>query len=85
MTLALWCILAAAILPALSGFPAKLDRDFDNARPRDPDFWRDGVRGYRVRQILLAPDGRSLVFAVERAEEDPAGANVRYMVETLKQ
>jgi uncharacterized MAPEG superfamily protein len=44
MTLALWCILAAAILPALSGFPAKLDRDFDNARPRDPDFWRDGFR-----------------------------------------
>lgn len=50
----------------------------------DPDYWRDGVRSYRVRQILLAPDGRSLVFAVERSEEDPAGASVRYMVETLK-
>ncbi len=49
-----------------------------------PDYWREGVRGYRVRQILLAPDGRSLVIAVERAEEDPAGASVRYMVETLK-
>ena len=50
----------------------------------NPDYWRDGVRGYRIRQILLAPDERSLVFAVERAEEDPAGASVRYMVETLK-
>ena len=50
----------------------------------DPDYWRDGVRGYRIRQILLAPDGRSLVIAVERAEEDPAGASIRYMVETLK-
>jgi len=50
----------------------------------DPDYWREGVRGYRIRQILLAPDGRSLVIAVERAEEDPAGASVRYMVETLK-
>ena len=50
----------------------------------DPDYWRDGVRSYRVRQILLAPDNRSLVFAVERSEEDPAGASVRYMVETLK-
>jgi len=50
----------------------------------DPDYWRDGVRGYRIRQILLAPDGRSLVFAVERAEEDPVGASVRFMVETLK-
>jgi len=50
----------------------------------DPDYWRDGVRGYRIRQILLAPDGRSLVIAVERSEEDPAGASIRYMVETLK-
>jgi predicted secreted protein len=50
----------------------------------NPDYWREGVRGYRIRQILLAPDGRSLVVAVERAEEDPAGASVRYMVETLK-
>jgi len=49
-----------------------------------PDYWRAGVRGYRIRQILLAPDGRSLVFAMERAEEDPAGASVRYMVETLR-
>jgi predicted secreted protein len=50
----------------------------------NPDYWREGVRGYRIRQILLGPDGRSLVVAVERAEEDPAGASVRYMVETLK-
>jgi predicted secreted protein len=50
----------------------------------DPDYWREGVRGYRIRQILLAPDGRSLVIAVERSEEDPAGASIRYMVETLK-
>jgi predicted secreted protein len=42
------------------------------------------VRQYRIRQILLAPDGRSLVIAVERSEEDPAGASIRYMVETLK-
>ncbi|HUG60972.1 MAG TPA: MAPEG family protein [Methylomirabilota bacterium] len=42
MPIALWCVLAAAILPALSGFPAKTRGGFDNARPRDLDFWRDG-------------------------------------------
>ena len=50
----------------------------------NPDYWRAGVRSYRIRQILLTPDGRSVVFALERAEEDPAGASVRYMVETLR-
>jgi uncharacterized MAPEG superfamily protein len=39
-----WCILAAAILPILSVFPAKLNKSFDNARPRDPEYWRDGFR-----------------------------------------
>ena len=44
MPIAFWCILAAAILPLLSVFPAKLNKSFDNARPRDPDYWRDGFR-----------------------------------------
>lgn len=50
----------------------------------NPDYQRSGVRRYRIKQILLAPDGRSMVFAVEKEQEDPAGADVRYMVETLK-
>lgn len=44
MPIAIWCILAAAILPILSAFPAKLNRDFDNSNPRNPDYWRDGFR-----------------------------------------
>jgi len=44
MAIALWCILAAAVLPILSVFPAKLSKDFDNSRPRDPGYWRDGFR-----------------------------------------
>lgn len=44
MPFALWCVLAAAILPILSAFPAKLTKEFDNARPRDPGFWKDGFR-----------------------------------------
>lgn len=44
MPVAIWCVLAAAFLPILSVFPAKLTRDFSNARPRDPAFWAEGFR-----------------------------------------
>jgi predicted secreted protein len=50
----------------------------------DPEFWRDGVRRYRIRQVILAPDGSSLIFAMEKELEEPSGADIRYMVETLK-
>jgi predicted secreted protein len=50
----------------------------------DPEFWRDGVRRYRIRQVILAPDGRSLIFAMEKELEEPSGADIRFMVETLK-
>ena len=44
MPVSVWCILIAAILPMAAVFPAKLSKDFDNANPRDPDYWRDGFR-----------------------------------------
>lgn len=44
MSIALWCILIAAILPALTVFPGKLSKEFDNANPRDPDYWKSGFR-----------------------------------------
>jgi len=50
----------------------------------DPEFWRDGVRRYRIRQVILAPDDRSLIFALEKELEEPSGADIRYMVEALK-
>jgi uncharacterized MAPEG superfamily protein len=46
MPFAIWCILAAAVLPILSAFPAKLSKDFDNANPRDPDYWKSGFRAH---------------------------------------
>lgn len=46
MTLANWCVLAAALMPyAFTGL-AKSRRDFDNARPRD---WLAAVGGWRQR------------------------------------
>lgn len=35
MTIAFWCILAAGILPQLTGIFAKASTDYDNEQPRD--------------------------------------------------
>lgn len=46
MTLANWCVLAAALIPyGLAGL-AKSRTDFDNARPRN---WLAGLGGWRQR------------------------------------
>ena len=46
MTIADWCILAAALLPLITLAPVKtFDRGgYDNADPRAPGFYRDGLR-----------------------------------------
>ncbi|TYC49473.1 hypothetical protein FMN50_25935 [Rhodobacterales bacterium] len=44
MPLALWCVLAAALLPLIAMLPGKMNREFDNANPRDPGYWKDGFR-----------------------------------------
>lgn len=50
----------------------------------DPNFKRSGVKGYHIKQIILAPDGGSLVFIVQKEEQDTRGSNIRYMVETVR-
>jgi predicted secreted protein len=50
----------------------------------DPSFTRKGVKGYNIKQIILAPDGASLVFIVQKEEQDTTGNNIRYMVETAR-
>ncbi|ADZ72660.1 MAPEG family protein [Polymorphum gilvum] len=44
MPVAVWCILLAAFLPMAAVLPAKMNKGFDNARPRDPAYWADGFR-----------------------------------------
>ena len=46
MTIADLCLLAAVILTIVAIMPAKLDgrREYDNSRPRDPAFYRQGLR-----------------------------------------
>jgi predicted secreted protein len=50
----------------------------------DPTFVRKGVRAYHISQVILAPDSHSLVFVIQREEQDTNGNNIRYMVETVK-
>lgn len=46
MTLALWCIVAAALLPYAAAYIAKTDKSFNNAEPRT---WLAKQTGYRQR------------------------------------
>lgn len=48
------------------------------------DLKRPGVRDYVIRRILLAPDGKTLVFIIEKHLSDKGDQAVRYMVETVK-
>ena len=50
----------------------------------NPAFKRSGVKAYHLKQIVLAPDASSLVFVVQREQQDGNGDNIRYMVEALK-
>src|ERR1700760_978694 len=46
MTIAEWCIFASVILYLLPIAPVKWGnaKQFDNSHPRDPAFYRDGIR-----------------------------------------
>jgi predicted secreted protein len=48
-----------------------------------PGYRRAGVDSYRIRQVIAAPRGDSLVIVVEKAELDSGGFNIRFMVETI--
>ncbi len=49
-----------------------------------PGVKRTGVKAYHIKLITLSPDSGSLVFIVQREEQDTHGDNVRYMVETVR-
>jgi predicted secreted protein len=49
-----------------------------------PDYKRKGVKNYKIKQIIVAPDEKSLVFIIEKEEVDTKGVNIRYMVETVR-
>jgi len=48
-----------------------------------PDYYREGIHKYQIRQILHAPNERGIVFVVEKITEMSDGREVRFMVETV--
>lgn len=48
-----------------------------------PEYEREGVQGYRILQVIAAPDNASLVFVIELERYAERGADLRYMVETV--
>ena len=61
--------------------PSGTSRSYTIGRP---NFYRERVMGYRIRQIFLSPDERGLVCVVERDHYSASGKSVRYMVETVR-
>jgi len=49
----------------------------------NPDIKRTGVIGYSIEKIMRSPDGKSLIFVIEKTLETTSGESIRYMVETL--
>jgi predicted secreted protein len=50
----------------------------------NPALKRAGVKAYHIKQIIVAPDGTSLIFLVQKEEQDTTGYNIRYMIETVR-
>lgn len=70
-----------------AAFHIELRVDYGDGRVKTrriglPDFYREGVESYLIRQILLTPDESGIVFVVEMRRPTENGRAVRYMVET---
>ena len=52
-------------------------------RAGDLSLRRPGVKAYHIKAIFLAPNNASLVFLIQKEEQDSHGYNVRYMIETV--
>lgn len=48
-----------------------------------PNYKRDAVLGYRIKQVVFTPSEEGLVFVIEKEINGPRGKTIRYMVETL--
>jgi uncharacterized MAPEG superfamily protein len=54
MTIALWCLLAAGIIPQLFGMYAKASKNFDNNNPRE---FLAQVQGKKARAVAAMQNG----------------------------
>jgi len=50
----------------------------------NPTFKRKGVADYTIREIVVAPDGKTVVMLIEKLEKNAGSTSIRYMVETFR-
>jgi len=50
----------------------------------NPSFKRKGVADYTIREIVVAPDGKTVVMLIEKLEKSSGTTSIRYMVETFR-
>ncbi|MDR2048150.1 MAG: DUF2259 domain-containing protein [Treponema sp.] len=50
-----------------------------------PRIQRQGVTGYRIRKVMVAPRDGSIIFVIEMKKQNASGGvDIRYMVEALR-
>lgn len=80
MTIALWCVLAAGLLPQCFGIYAKASRDFDNNNPREYLARLEGKRARAVAAMANGYEGFPLfaaaVIIAHILRADPGTANL---------
>jgi predicted secreted protein len=61
-----------------------IDGDVKNFTIGTPDLERSSVFSYRIKKVLVAPSGNSLIFVIEMKRHAENGPDVRYMIEALR-
>lgn len=76
----------AGLVSSSFGLEISVESDGKKASVKagNPRIKRKGVADYTVKEILLAPDAKTVVVIVERLEKQVGGQAVRYMVETFR-
>jgi len=60
------------------------DGSFRTYKIGTPEIWRPLISSYRIKQVLIAPPGNSLIFVIEMKREAEGGNDIRYMIEALR-
>jgi len=60
------------------------DGSFRTFKIGTPELWRPLISSYRIKQVLIAPPGNSLIFVIEMKRHAEGGNDIRYMIEALR-
>jgi predicted secreted protein len=53
-------------------------------RVGNPDVKRPLIETYKIKKVIVAPEGNSLIFVIEMKKQALGGCDTRYMVETMR-